>query len=91
MTQLAIMCADNAAKYVFRGVGVVQTRQNRGVVSQHWRSEHTLQWRKASIHNQLQVAKLPLGEDNGWELLSLIIEPLAARRITCDKVLQDTA
>ena len=54
------------------------------------RSEHTFQWRKASIHNQLQVAKLPLGEDNGWELLSLIVELLATRRIACDEVLQDT-
>ena len=66
-----------------------KTAGDRG--SRHQRSEHTFQWRKASIHNQLQVAKLPLGEDNGWELLSLIVELLATRRIACDEVLQDTA
>jgi energy-converting hydrogenase Eha subunit H len=46
---------------------------------------------ETTVHDEFKIAKLSLREDNGRKLLGLFCELGTARRITCYKVLEDTA
>lgn len=52
---------------------------------------HTFQRREASAQDQLQIAQLPLAENDGLELLCLVVKLLASGRITRNQVLEDAA
>lgn len=51
---------------------------------------HTLQRTEATVHDQLQIAQLALGEHNGGQLLRLSGQLIVAGSIAGDEVLQDT-
>lgn len=52
---------------------------------------HTFQRREATVHDQLKIAKLPLGESDGRERIGLRGELFVTRSIAGDQVLEDTA
>lgn len=52
--------------------------------------ELTLQGREATVHDQLEITQLALGEDNGGEGLRLDGELVVAGSITGNQVLEDT-
>lgn len=54
------------------------------------RIEHTLQRTEATVHDQFEIAKLTLGEDDSGEGLGLGGELVMAGSIAGDEVLQDT-
>jgi hypothetical protein len=53
--------------------------------------ERTLKRREASVQDQLQIAQLPLSEDDGRQALSLCEKFLAAGGIARNQVLEDAA
>lgn len=77
------LCVHANAAYMFR---VTVPCRNVGR-----RCRLTLQRREATVEDQLEIAKLPLGEDDGGEALGLVGELLAAGSIAGDKVLEETA
>jgi hypothetical protein len=52
--------------------------------------ELTLQRRETTVHDQLEIAELALGEDDGGEGLGLGGEQVVAGSIAGEQVLQDT-
>ena len=72
----------------------LQTSQTRGAARQPHpknKSQRTFQRRETTIQDEFQIAQLPLAQDNGLQLLCLVVELLAPRRITRNQVLEDTA
>jgi hypothetical protein len=55
----------------------------------HYERPPTFKWRKATIQDEFQVAKLSFREDDRGELLRFIVELLAARRIARNEVFED--
>lgn len=53
--------------------------------------EHTFKRREATVENQLKIAKLTLGEEQGRESLGLSLKLSMARGIASDQVLEDAA
>lgn len=51
----------------------------------------TLERRETTVENQLQVAKLPLRQDNGGQTLGLVGQLLSAGSIAGNEVLEDAA
>lgn len=51
----------------------------------------TFQGREASVENELEVAELPFGEDDGRELLGFFEKLLSTRCISGDEVFQNAA
>jgi hypothetical protein len=70
----------------------VQTSQTRGATSDPAKEipSPTFQGRKPSVQDQLQIAKVSLGERNRRKRLSFIIQLLAPRRIARNEVLEDS-
>lgn len=52
--------------------------------------QRTLKRREATVEDQLKIAKLALGQDDGGQALSLGRELGVARRIASEQVLEDT-
>jgi hypothetical protein len=50
----------------------------------------TLQRTETAVHDQFEIAKLALGEDNSVQLLGLNLELVVAGSITGEQVLEDT-
>lgn len=53
-------------------------------------AELTLQRRETTVQDELEIAQLPLAEDDGGEPVGLLRELLAARSIAGNQVLEDT-
>lgn len=51
----------------------------------------TFKWRKATVEDQLEIAKLALGQDESSERLSLRCELIVTRGIAGEQVLEDTS
>lgn len=51
--------------------------------------KHTFQRTETTIEDQLQIAKLPLCQDNGRQLLSFSRQLVMTGRITSKQVLED--
>jgi hypothetical protein len=51
----------------------------------------TFKWRKATVEDQLEIAKLALGQDESSERLGLCCELIVARGIAGEQVLEDTS
>lgn len=52
---------------------------------------HTFERRETTVEDQLEIAKVTLGEDESRELLRLGLELGLARQIASEEVLEDTA
>lgn len=69
----------------------VPTRQKPAPLVFALECERTLERREASVQDQLQIAQLPLSEDDGRQALSLCEKLLAAGGIARNQVLEDAA
>jgi hypothetical protein len=56
----------------------------------NWTWQLTLQRRETTVHDQLEIAQLALGEDDGGESLSLGGEFVVTGSIAGEQVLEDT-